>query len=589
MKEFFKFMFASMLGFVLIMIICSLIFFGVIISLVSISSSDDTTLPDHSVLRLKLDRAVFDRGPKSPAFFDLGEGAFARHTGLDIILNNLEKAKTDPKIKGILLDISDIPAGISTISEIRNALADFKKSGKFIISYSEVYSQSSYYLASVSDEVCLHPQGILFFKGLNADMVFLKGALDKLDIKMQIIRHGKFKAATEPLFLDKMSPENRQQMTALLSAVWNRILQGISESRGISVTRLNQLADSLTAQGPEIALKSHLVDKLLYKDELIRELRQKLNITEKETISYVSLEKYDKVPDLHKKTGDGKNRIAIIYATGDIGGGEGDDQTIGSERITRAIRKAREDEHVKAIVLRVNSPGGSSLSSDVIWREVVLAAKEKPVVASFGDVAASGGYYIACGATRIVAEPTTITGSIGVFAVVPNIKGLMNNKLGITFDNAKTNANSDFISINGPLPAYQSMILQREIENIYSAFVSRVAEGRHLTPDRVDSIGQGRVWSGTDAMKIGLIDDFGGIDKAVETAAGLAKIKDYRIVSLPEQKDMLEELIGQFLGDREESILEKELGENYKYFRYLKEIQGMKGIQTRLPFEISIN
>jgi len=589
MKEFFKYMFASMLGFVLVIIIGSLIFFGIMVALISISSNQEVSISGNSVLRLKLDRTILDRGTKSPAFLDLGNGAFAKRTGMDMILQNIGKAKEDPKIKGIFLDVGVIPAGISTITEIRDALLDFKKSGKFILSYSEVYTQSSYYLASVSDQVYLHPQGILFFKGLNAEMMFLKGALDKLDIKMQVIRHGKFKAATEPLFLDKMSPENRKQTMELISSVWGNVLEGISTSRNISVERLNRLADSLTVQSPEIALKNHLVDKLVYRDELINELRQKLGLTKKESINYVSLEKYDNVPELHKKMSDGHDRIAVIYAVGNIGGGEGDDQSIGSERISKAIRKAREDEKVKAIVLRVNSPGGSSLASDVIWREVALAVKEKPVVASFGDVAASGGYYIACGASKILADPTTITGSIGVFAVVPNFKGLMNNKLGITFDNAKTNANSDFIPVNEPLSPYQSIILQREIENIYAAFVSRVADGRHLTTAQVDSIGQGRVWSGTDAKKIGLIDDFGGLNKAIETAAGLAGIKKYHLVSLPEQKDVLEELVEQFLGDKEESVLEKQLGENYKYFKFLKELREMKGIQARLPFDINVN
>ncbi len=589
MKEFFKFMFASMLGFVLVMIICSLIFFGIVVSLVSISTSDVVTISDNSVLQLKLDKTILDRGPKSPIFFDLGGGSFAKRSGLDMILENIKKAKTDPKIKGILLDISVIPTGIATITEIREALLDFRASGKFIISYSEVYTQPSYFLASVSDKIYLHPQGMIYFKGLNADLMFLKGALEKLDIKMQIIRHGKFKAATEPLFLDKMSPENRQQMMALINNVWTNMLQGISETRKIPIERLNQMADSLTSQAPETALKNHLVDKLVYKDELIAELKTRLGISGKESINYVSLEKYDNAPNLHKKNSTSHDRIAIIYALGNIGDGDGDDQSIGSERISKAIRKAREDKKIKAIVLRVNSPGGSSLSSDVIWREVVLAAKVKPVVASFGDVAASGGYYIACGASKIIADRTTITGSIGVFAVVPNFKGLMNNKLGVTFDNAKTNANSEFIPVNQSLPPYQAMILQHEIENIYSAFVSRVAEGRHMTTAQVDSIGQGRVWSGTDAKRIGLIDDFGGMDKAVETAADLAKIKDYRLVSLPEQKDMFEEIMNELMGNKEEILLQKELGENYKFYQYLKDIQGMKGIQARMPFDININ
>lgn len=588
MKDFFKFMFASMAGFLLIMIVSTLILFGIIVSLVSISSGDEVSIENNSVLRLRLDKTIVDRASKSPLFMDLGDGGFARRSGLNMILHNIEKARRDPKIKGILLDIGMIPAGISTISEIRSALKDFRKSGKFVYAYSETYTQPSYYLATVSDQVYLHPQGMLFFKGLNAEVSFLKGTFDKLEIKMQILRHGKFKAATEPFFLDKMSPENREQMSALVNGIWTAMLKEIGASRNISEVRLNQMADSLLVQSPENALKGGLVDKLLYKDELLALLRTKTGTSQNDNINFVSLEKYDKVPDLKKKPNTSASRIAIVYAYGSIGGGDGDDQSIGSERISKAIRQAREDERVKAILLRVNSPGGSSLASDVIWREVVLTAKQKPVVASFGDVAASGGYYIACGATKIFAQPTTITGSIGVFAVVPNIKGLMNNKLGVTFDNVKTNANAEYIPVNQPLPAYQTAILQKEIESIYTAFVSRVAEGRKMSTAQVDSIGQGRVWNGTDARKIGLIDEFGGLNDALDAAANLAGLKDYRLLIYPEQKEFFEELIAELTGNPEESILERELGDTYEYFRYLKEVKAMKGIQSRMPFEIKI-
>jgi protease-4 len=587
MKDFFKFMFASMLGFFLTIILLSIILFTVVVSLVALATTEEISTPRNCVLQIKLDRPVSDRSPKNPIFIDLYSRS--RRDGLTDILSNIHKAKNDNNIKGILLDVSIIQAGLSTIDEIRGALIDFKKSGKFIISYSEFYSQGAYYLASVSDRIYLQPQGMILFKGLDAELTFLKGTLDKLDIKMQIIRHGKFKAATEPLFLDKMSPENHRQMSELINNSWGKIVEGISVSRSISIIQLNQIADSLKAENPEDALRYKLVDQLAFRDELLKDLHQKLGLKDKKEINFITLEKYANVPDTHSNFFGKDGKIAVIYATGSIGGGNGNDQSIGSERLSKAFRKAREDNRIKAIVFRINSPGGSALASDVIWREVALTAKEKPVVASFGDVVASGGYYIACASTKILADPTTITGSIGVFGVVPNLKGLFNNKLGITFDEAKTNANSDYISITKPMPAYQVKVLQAEIENIYSSFVAKVAEGRHLSKETVDSIGQGRVWSGKDAKQIGLIDDFGGFERAIEVAVELAKIKNYSLIYLPEQKEPIQELIDQLTGNETQTVLEKEMGEYYKYYQYLKEIQQMKGVQARMPFEISIN
>ncbi len=524
-----------MLGFFLTIILLSIIMGIVVVSLVALATTEEVTTPHNCILQIKLDRTINDRSPKNPMFIDFR--SWSKWEGLTDILDNIHKAKHDSNIKGILLDVSVIPAGLSTISEIRDALIDFKKSGKFVVSYSEFYSQGAYYLASVADRIYLQPQGMILFKGLDAEVTFIKGTLDKLDIKMQIIRHGKFKAATEPLFLDKMSPENRRQLSELVNSSWAKIVDGISVSRSISAERLNQIADSLKAETPVYALNNRLVDQLAYRDELMKDLRQKLGLGNNKTINFITLEKYDNVADLHRNFTGKDGRIAVIYATGSIDGGNGDDQSIGSERLSKAFRKAREDKKIKAIVFRINSPGGSALASDVIWREVMLTAREKPVVASFGDVAASGGYYIACPSTKILADPSTITGSIGVFGVVPNLKGLFNNKLGITFDDAKTNINSDFVSLNKPMPAYQLNVFQAEIENIYSSFVSKVAEGRHLSEATVDSIGQGRVWIGTDARKIGLIDDFGGYDRAIEVAADLAKVKNYSLIYLPEQKE----------------------------------------------------
>ena len=586
MKDFFKFMFASMLGFFLVILLISFLSFGIIAGIIAATTSTSVSVPSNSVLRIRLDKPVFDRTPKLPFLVNLQIPG--KTLGLDEILKNIHKAKTDDKIKGILLDISVIPAGIETLREIRNALSDFRRSGKFIIAYSEVYSQSSYYLASVADRVYLYPEGTLIFKGINAEMTFLKGLLDKIDVKVQVVRHGKFKAATEPLFLDKMSPENRLQITTLINSIWNNVVDSISASRRIPVAELNRMADSLSSFSNTTAIQRHLVDGLLYSDQLTDTLKKVLHIAGDREVSYISIEKYSNAPDPSDKKPGRRYKIAVIFASGSIGSGEGDDRNIGSERISKALREAREDDRVKAVVFRINSPGGSALASDVIWREVKLTAKEKPVVASFGDVAASGGYYIGCASTRILADPVTLTGSIGVFGVVPNFKGLFNNKLGITFDRAGTNANSDYVPVTEPLSAYQTAVLQRDIETIYDSFITRVAEGRKMTKEKVDSIGQGRIWSGSDALKIGLIDEFGGMEDAVKAAAKLAGISDYSLLSLPRQKDPLQQFIEEFTDDTHASLLEKELGDNYKYWQYLQEVSRMQGVQARLPFEITI-
>jgi protease-4 len=586
MKQFFKFMFASMLGTFLLIVLMTFISIGIVAVIVAAASSEETVISSNTLLHMKLDKEIADRSSKSK--FVMGDAGFEKMTGLNDMLDNLQKAKKDDNIAGIYLDLSDFPSGISTLDEIRDGLIDFRTSGKFIWAYSEGYSQKSYYLATAADKIYLNPQGPIDFHGLTSEMVFLKGMLEKLDIKMQIIRHGKFKAASEPLFLDKMSPENRKQITELIGDLWDKMLNGIAETRKISKRELNLLADSLKIQTAEDALSYKFVDQLVYKDELLALLKKKMNIAEKKKIQLVSMDNYTTVADARKPS-TGTDKIAVIYASGSISGGEGDDQSIGSERISRAIRKAREDEKVKAIVFRINSGGGSALASDVIWREVDLARKVKPVVASFGDVAASGGYYIACAATRIIADQATITGSIGVFGVIPNMQGLFNKKLGITFDWAMTNKNGDFIPVMKPLSPYQTLLIQRDVDHIYDVFTGKVAEGRNLRKAMVDSIGQGRIWSGKAAKTIGLIDEFGGLTKAVELAAGLAKTKNYRLISLPEQKEWFEELIDQITGNDPSAKLKEALGADYRFYEYYKEIRDMKGVQARTMMDITFN
>lgn len=586
MNQFFKFMFASMLGTFLTLFLLGIFCTGIIAAIIIASSDEEVVIGKNTLLHIRLDKQIMDRSPKMPLLstFNLPN----KITGLNDVLENLTKAAKDNNIKGIYLDLSGIQAGISTIDEIRDGLLEFKKSGKFIWAYSEAYNQPSYYLATAADKIFLNPEGGVLFKGLNVEMPFVKGTLEKLDVKIQVIRHGKFKAATEPLFLDKMSPENRKQLTEIIDDVWDKVLSGISDTRKISKEELNKIADDLALVTAEDALKNKFVDQLVYKDELISEMKKKLSIGEKNKIPLVTLEKYTNVA-IHGKATAKKDKIAVIYALGSIGGGDGDDQSIGSEKMSKAIRKAREDENVKAIVFRVNSGGGSALASDVIWREIDLARQVKPVVASFGDVAGSGGYYIACAATKIVADPTTITGSIGVFGVVPNFQGLFNKKLGITFDNAGTNKNSDFISVMKPLSPYQTMLIQREVDHIYDVFTGKVAAGRKMKLAKVDSIGQGRIWSGTDAKTIGLIDEFGGLSKAIELAAELANTKSYKLVNLPEQKDPFEQIIDELFGNDPSTLIQQALGEDFKYYQYLKEIRDMKGVQTRMLYDFSIN
>jgi len=589
MKQFFKFMFASMLGFFLMFLIFFFIMMGIIMSAASFSKKEVVVVPKNTILHLKFDEEIADRSSKNPfASLNIFNMKSSEAPGLDEILESLKKAKTDENIKGIYLELGTIPSGIATVEEIRNALIDFKKSGKFIISYGEVYTQKAYYLASVADKIYLNPEGIIDFKGLNGEIMFYKGLLEKLDVDVQIIRHGKFKSAVEPFIYDKMSEPNKEQTLKYITSIWDHLLDGISEYRKISKDDLNAIADSFRIQKAADAVTYKLADKVMYKDEILAELRTKLGLGENDKISMLTMSKYVDAPDKNKKTSTSKNKIAVIYALGSIESGKGDDKTIGSEKISEAIRKARLDTTVKAIVLRVNSPGGSALASDVIWREVVLAKKVKPVVASMGDVAASGGYYISCAATKIVADPTTITGSIGVFGMVPNLKGLLNNKLGITIDNVKTNNYADFGTTYRPLTASEKDIYQVDVENIYQSFITHVAEGRGMTTAQVDSIGQGRVWSGADAIKINLIDEFGGLDKAIEIAAKLAKIEDYKIQSLPAQKEPFEQILESLQGGSEETFLKSQLGDTYEYYKYIQGIKSMKGVQARMPYTINV-
>ncbi|UCG28940.1 MAG: signal peptide peptidase SppA [Bacteroidales bacterium] len=590
MKSFLKYTLATIVGVILSSFILFLISFGLIGAMIAAGDKPAVIQP-NSVLLLNTDQNIPDRGSAYPwGDFNPVTMKLSPKTGLDEILENIEKAKSDENITGIYIETGMTTPGISTIEEIRNALIDFRESGKFILCYSDDFlTQSSYYLGTVADSIFLNPAGILQFFGLRSEITFYKNALDKLGVEMQIIRQGKFKSAVEPYMLDKMSKESREQILGFLNPIWEHLLAGISTERDIPVEKLDELADNLAINLPESAVENRLIDGLKYKDEILDELKKLSGISAGKKVRLVSMNQYSKVPVKRKYKGLAKNKIAIVYATGIITFGEGGEYSIGSAKFSKAIRKAREDSLIKAIVLRINSPGGIAMAADIIWREVDLASKVKPVIASMGNVAASGGYYIAAPADTILAHPTTLTGSIGAFGTIPNAQKLLNDKLGITFDVAKTNDHADFGSIYRPLNQAEKEYLQIGLDRTYDDFLSHVAEGRNLTKEKVDSIGQGRVWSGADAKENGLVDVFGGINRAIAIAAEMTDLDHYRIVSLPVQEDPYQKLLKDLSGNIKASIIKKELGESYRYYRELNDVIQYSGIQMRMPFFIEIH
>ncbi|WP_316827734.1 signal peptide peptidase SppA [Pedobacter miscanthi] len=587
MREFFKYLFASMLGFFLSMVIIFIICFVIVVGAISSIDSDKTVVvSNNSVLFLNLDQAITERTPKNPfGNLPIVGGEEKDGIGLNDFIKAVQKAKTDDNIKCIYLNVSSPNAGFATLREVRNALIDFKKSHKKIIAYSEVYTQGAYYLASVADKVYLNPEGALEFKGFSSELTFFKGTLEKVGVEMQVIRVGNYKSAVEPFILDKMSDYNRKQVTAYVGGLYSTFLSDIALSRNIQKDSLNNIADNYSVQQPQDALNFKMIDALKYKDQILEELKGLSGRTRGENIRSVSINDYAKN---NTDTGEGKDKVAIIYANGEISGGEGSDNQIGSERISRAIRKARLDDDIKAVVLRVNSPGGSALASDVIWREIVLTKKEKPVIASFGDVAASGGYYIGCAADSIFVQPNTITGSIGVFGIIPNFQNLMTNKLGITFDGVKTGKYADIMATNRPMTSGERFIIQNELNRIYSGFVSRVADGRKKSKAYIDSIGGGHVWIGTDAVQIGLADRIGSFNDAIKAAAKKAKLKKYKVVEYPDVIDPWKSLMDEGTDKIKTYYTKQELGDNYMLYQQMKKVIASSGIQARMPFEAVI-
>jgi protease-4 len=575
-------------------IIGCLIAFGVlfvmfVIFAALVGGGDDAkVVKSNSILEVQLPNPIVDYvgGDDSDPF----SGLFKQSQGLDEILHAIAVAKNDNKIKGISILNNYMNAGLSQTQVIRRALNDFKESGKFVYAYSDFYAQKDYYLASVADSIFMNKVGGLDFKGLSSEVLFYKDLQEKIGVKMEVIRHGKYKSAVEPYLSNEMSEANRTQVKELLSSVWDVMVNEISESRDISFENLNGIADTLGGRQPELAKESRLVDDILFYDEYESKLKNATSVAQTKDLNYISLEDY--IPTANKKKLlKGDDKIAVVYAQGEIIYGEGGPEVIGQDLINSSLKKAREDDDVKAIVLRVNSPGGSALASDIIWREIELTKAIKPVIVSMGDVAASGGYYIATGANKIYAEPTTITGSIGVFGVIPNGSELA-GKIGVNAEQVGTNKNSVDYSFFEPMDEHFRNVVQEGVEQTYETFLSRVAAGRGITTAEVDSIAQGRVWSGVDAHKLGLVDELGGLDDAIKGAAELVNLDTYGVKNFPKYKTGFERFMEDYGGASskiKQDFIKEEIGvEAYSILKEVKTAMKQEGVQARMPFSMSI-
>nr|WP_294922780.1 signal peptide peptidase SppA [uncultured Flavobacterium sp.] len=571
-----------------IFVFIMLFFFGVILIGTIFGSDNSVTVKSDSVIELDLkginnDYAGKYKDPWVTQFSKSGE------IGLSDVINAIEAAKTDDQIKGISILNDESSLGLAQYKDLRNALESFKKSGKFVWAYANTFSQKEYYLNSVANTVYLNPAGDLEFKGLSSEVMFFKDFQDKSGIHMEVIRHGKYKSAVEPFLANEMSEANREQITALLNSIWSTVVADISESRNIPVTKLNEIANGLLARTPEMAKTQRLVDIVAYEDVYHNAIKKALKVTGDDEYNKISISDYTQNYVTTALTNTATDQIAIIYAQGEIGSGEGDVTQIGEGSMRRSLQDARKNEDVKAIVLRIDSPGGSALTSDLIWREIEITKKVKPVVVSMGNYAASGGYYIACNANKIFAEKNTITGSIGVFGILPNFSPLA-NKLGINTEQVETHENSANYSPFVPVDDEFKAFTLESVEHIYNTFVTHVAEGRKMTFEQVDAIAQGRVWSGTEALKIGLVDKIGGLKDAIAEAAKIAKVKSYSTQNYPEYEKNLNDLLsGLPFAQSKEAFLKEEIGEeNYMLIEQVKRLQKQKGVQAMLPFGLNI-
>ncbi|MCL6268203.1 signal peptide peptidase SppA [Flagellimonas myxillae] len=552
------------------------------------NSDEGVAVGQNAVLELSFTEPIRDYVGRNET--DPFAGLWSQEVGLDDIVHGIRVAADDDRIKGISLKTSFLQAGLAQAQEIRKALIDFKEAGKFIYAHSDFFTQKDYYLASVADEIYLNPVGALDFKGLATEVLYFKDLQEKTGIKMEVIRHGKYKSAVEPYLSDTMSKENREQIQELISSLWDQMLTDIGSSRKVSTEDLNIIADTLGGRTPEFAVVSNLIDGTVHFDEYELFLKDELGLEADEALNYVDFDDYLTISG-GKRLKTGANKIAVIYAQGEIYYGEGGKEFIGQGIVTRALQKAARSESVKAIVLRVDSPGGSALVSDIIWREVELAKKEKPVVVSFGNVAASGGYYIGVAGNKIFAEPTTITGSIGVFGTIPNVHRLAGD-MGINAEQVGTNKNSVDYSLFEPMTDSFRDVVQEGIEHTYETFLERVAAGRNMSLSQVDSLAQGRVWSGADAVENGLVDELGSLDDAITAAAEMAEVEDYGIRKYPKYKSDFERFMDDMAGAKSklgEAIIQEEIGdEAYRILKEFKNIGSQKGIQARMPFSLNI-
>lgn len=581
--KFLKSLLASILG---CFIVIGIFFLIAVISLMAMTlgSEDKYKLRENTILTLKLEGMLVDRAESNPLYQMLGIESDTQ-MGLDDILSSIKKAKENEKIKGIYIDAGAFGASGASLREIRNQLIDFKESGKFIVAYSDTYTQGCYYLSTVADKVMMNPQGHLDIHGFSASPTFYKGLLDKLGIEMQIFKVGTFKSAVEPFMLDKMSDANREQVASYIGDMWSTITGEISESRKISVEKINMVADSMALfTEAKNLVKDGLLDSLLYEPEVKEYLRTLVGVEKATDVRYASVKDISTVD--FKKPSKSDDIIAVLYAEGSINNGSSSEE-ITDRRYVKEIEKLKNNDKVKAVVLRVNSPGGSAYASEQIWKAITDLKEKKPVVVSMGGYAASGGYYISCNASKIIAQPNTLTGSIGIFGMFPNMEGLT-KKVGLSYDNVKTNKMSDFGSINRPMREDEKAILQNYIERGYDLFLTRCSEGRGIPKDSLDKIAQGRVWTGKQALEIGLVDGLGDIDTAIEEAAKLASLENYALRSFPKKKDFW----ANFLSNQKEELatktLKEYLGSDYQMFKTIKEIKEQDFIQARMPYDIDI-
>ena len=587
MKDFLKFTLATVTGIIISSVVLFFISILVVFSMVS-SSESETQVRKNSVMMLDLNGTLTERSQENPLDFLMKEDY--KTYGLDDILSSIRKAKENKDIKGIYIQATSLGAGFASLEEIRDALKDFKESGKFIVAYGDTYTQNLYYLSSVADKVLLNPQGMLEWRGLAATPMFFKDLLEKIGVEMQIFKVGTYKSAVEPFISTEMSPANREQVNVYLSSIWGQITSSVAESRNLSVEALNKEADRMLMFYPaEESVKNGLVDTLIYKNDVRDYLKNMVGIDKDDNMPVLGIQDMINVKKNVPRDKSG-NVIAVYYAYGEIDGGSSasTDEGINSEKVIKDLRKLKDDENVKAVVLRVNSPGGSAYGSEQIWYAVNQLKKEKPVIVSMGDYAASGGYYISCNADTIVAEPTTLTGSIGIFGMMPNAKGLT-EKLGVNFDVVKTNPYADFGNLTRPMNDGEKGLMQMYVNKGYELFLTRCSDGRGISMEELDKIAQGRVWTGSTAKELGLVDELGGLDKALEIAIAKAGVDAYTVMNYPKKEGFLESLMntnpGNYIKAR---MLNGKMNDVYRQFSIIENFDKIDRIQARVPFELNI-